>query len=284
MDVLAGPPLSGRLRLIDFPLIAMSEWRPPGDHPKPSASALVTISGTKWILDGTPVERLMYLREPYADVPSTRGRPNFPESDLRAFLQRALEAREQPMVHAVGDGAIGAVLDALEATGGERWRPLRPRIEHGDMFQRTDFERAKRMGVTIVQNPSHFMVPQYLTPRLGPERVKRTFIVKSIVEAGVPFALGSDGPMNPYLNIMFATVNAVNPAEALTVEQALRAYSAGSAWAEFAETEKGMVKTGMLADVALLSRDIFKVPPTALPGTVSVLTIVNGRVVHETRP
>ena len=110
------------------------------------------------------------------------------------------------------------MLDALEATGGERWKPLRPRIEHGDMFApAADADRAKRMGVIVVQNPSHFMLPQYMTPRLGPERLKRTTTVKAIVESGVPFALESDGPMNPFLNIMFATINANNPSQALTV-------------------------------------------------------------------
>jgi len=160
---------------------------------------------------------------------------------------------------------------------------LRPRIEHGDMTQASDFDRAKRMGVIIVQNPSHFMIPQYMLPRLGADRLKRTTIVRSIVDAGVPFALGSDGPMNPFLNIMFATINANNPPQALTREQALMAFTSRSAAAEFAENEKGTLKKGMLADMALLSQDIFKVPPPELPKPVNVLTIVNGRVVHETR-
>ena len=86
--------------------------------------------------------------------------------------------------------------------------------------------------------------------------------------------------MNPFLNIMFATINANNPPQALTVEQALTAYTSGSAAAEFAERDKGRLKAGMLADMALLSQDIFKVPQSDLPHTVSVLTIVNGRMVH----
>ena len=268
-----------RLRLIDFPYVSMPAWRP---RPRPApASPLVTLSGTKWILDGTPIERLMLLREPYTDAPASKGTLNFPEADVRTFLRASLAAREQPMFHAVGDGAIEIVLAALEATGGEQWKPLRPRIEHGDMFSVADAERAKRMGVVIVQNPSHFMLPQYMAPRLGPERLKRTTVVKAIVESGVPLALGSDGPMNPFLNIMFATINANNPSQALSVEQALKAYTAGSAYAEFAETSKGMIRPGMLADVALLSQDIFIVPPPELPKTVSVLTVVNGQVVFE---
>jgi len=220
----------------------------------------------------------MFIREPYADRPSTRGRQNFSNEEIRAFLQRAMAAREQPLFHAVGDAAIGAVLDALETTGGEQWQPLRPRIEHGDMLDAPDFARARRLSVTIVQNPSHFMIAPVMHARLGAARVQRMDRIKDLVAAGVPFALGSDGPLNPFLNIMFATINATSPSQALTVEQALTAYTAGSARAEFAEKEKGMLQPGMLADMALLSQDIFKTPPPELPKTVSLLTVVNGRI------
>ena len=268
-----------RLRLIDFPMIAMAAWHAPAEQPK--RNSLITISGVKWILDGTPVERMMFLRGPYADLPQWRGHLNFSEADLRGFFERALAAKVQPMLHAVGDAAVGAVLDGLEATGGERWKPLRPRLEHGDMLQSADFARAARMGVTLVQNPSHFTIGDIVQARLGAERAQRMFQVKAAVAAGVPFALGSDGPMNPFLNIMFAATNAANPSQALTVQQALTAYTAGSAAAELAESEKGTLKPGMLADFALLSQDIFKVARPELPKTVSVLTVVNGRVVHS---
>jgi predicted amidohydrolase YtcJ len=259
----------------------MAQWREPIARRITTQSPLITISGTKWILDGTPIERGMLLSADYADKPGAKGFRNFPDADLREFLRRALAAHEQPMLHAVGDGAIGGLLDALEGTGGDAWKPLRPRIEHGDMLQAQDFARAARMGVTIVQNPAHFMIPEVFTARIGPQRTARTTQVKNMIEAGVAFAIGSDGPMNPFLNIMFATINANNPSQALTVEQALRAYTSGSAAAEFAERDKGMLKGGMLADMALLSQDIFKIPPPELPRTVSVLTIVNGKVVHS---
>jgi predicted amidohydrolase YtcJ len=280
-QILASADLSVRMRLIDFPLTPVSAWREPISRRIKTHSPMVTVSGTKWILDGTPVERGMLLLADYSDAAGVRGRRNVSDADLRAFLRRALAAHEQPLVHAVGDGAIAAVLDALEATGGEAWKPLRPRIEHGDMLQVQDFPRAARMGVTIVQNPAHFMIPAVFTARVGPERLARSTQVKAIVQAGVPFAIGTDGPMNPFLNIMFATINANNPSQALTIEQALRAYTSGSAAAEFAEREKGMLKAGMLADMALLSQDIFRVPPSDLPRTVSILTIVNGKVVHS---
>jgi predicted amidohydrolase YtcJ len=268
-----------RVRVIDFPFTSMPDWRQPAAR---HASALVSESGTKWILDGTPIERLMFLREPFADAPDTRGRRNFTSADLRAFLGRALASGEQPLFHAVGDAAIDELLTALEATGGARWRPLRPRLEHGDLMEPGHFARAKAVGLVLVQNPSHFMVGPIMQARLG-SRVARTAMVRSAVAAGVPFAIGSDGPLNPFLNIMFATINAVNPAEALTVEQAVIAYTRGAAFAEHAEQDKGTLAPGTLADFALLSQDIFRVPPPALPQTASVLTVVGGRIVHEVR-
>lgn len=280
-ELLASADLPVRMRLIDFPLTPMAAWREPISGRIKTRSPMVTVSGTKWIVDGTPVERDMLLSADYADAAGVKGRPNWSEADLRAFLNRARATREQPMLHAVGDRAIAGVVDALEATGGAAWKPLRPRIEHGDMFQAQDFARGVRMGVTIVQNPSHFMIPELFTARIGRERVAHSTQVKAILQAGVPFALGSDGPINPFLNIMFATINANNPSQALTVQQALRAYTSGSAAAEFAERDKGMLKAGMLADMALLSQDIFKVATPDLPRTVSVLTIVGGKVVHS---
>jgi predicted amidohydrolase YtcJ len=266
-----------RIRVVDFPMTPPSKWRKPVSR---RASDLVTVSGTKWILDGTPIERLMYLREPYNDAPSARGRLNFSDADLRQFLTRTMAAGEQPMFHAPGDATIDMLLDALEATGGEKWTRLRPRIEHGDMLQAAHFDRAKRMGVVIVQNPSHFMIGSLIHERLGARR-SQYVAVKTIVGAGVPFALGSDGPMNPFLNMMFAAINDVNSAETLSIEQSLVAYTRGSAAAEMMEKEKGTLAPGMLADLAMLSQDIFKVPLPELPKTTSVLTIVGGRVVHE---
>jgi hypothetical protein len=270
-----------RLRIMDFPRIGLSSWREPASKSVKGADR-VTISGTKWILDGTPVERLMYLREPYADKAATRGQLNFPAEQITAFLKTALAEREQPLFHAVGDAAIDAVLAGLEASGGPAWQSLRPRIEHGDMSEPGHFDRMKRFGAIIVQNPSHFMLLELMRARIGP-RTARMTMMKSIVAAGVPVALGSDGPMNPYLNLMFATINANNPAEAMTREQAIAAYTVGSARAEFQETQKGTISPGMLADLAVLSQDIFTVPPDALPKTVSVLTLIGGQIVHEAK-
>ena len=271
-----------RMRVIDFPMEGPMSSNAVMSRSEANTDAMVVTSGVKYIADGTPIERLMFLREPYSDAPSTRGRLNFSEADLGKSLAAINAARQQPMLHVVGDAAIDTVLAALESVPDARWPALRPRLEHADLFEPAQFDRAKRLGVVIVQNPAHFMLGPLMRARLG-ERVARSTMVKSIVRAGIPFALGSDGPMNPFLNIMFAAINQVNPAEALSVEDALVAYTRGSAFAEFMETRKGTLAPGMLADLAILSQDIFKIPAADLPKTTSVLTIVNGRVVHEVK-
>ena len=136
---------------------------------------------------------------------------------------------------------------------------------------------ARRFGVVIVQNPSHFMLGDIAIARLGPRPDFQ--VVRSLLVQGIPLALGSDGPLNPWLNVMFATMHPLNPQEAITREQAVIAYTRGSAFAEFQEMEKGTIAPGKLADLAVLSQDVFTVPMDELPKTSSVMTIVGGRIV-----
>ena len=131
------------------------------------------------------------------------------------------------------------------------------------------------------QNPAHFTLPDVMFPRFGPVRVSRMMPVKSLLGAGIPLAFGSDGVLHPFLNILFATIHPVNPAEAISREQAVIAYTRGSAFAEFAEKDKGTLVPGMLADLAVLSQDIFTVPPDHLPGTRSLMTLVGGKIIYD---
>jgi predicted amidohydrolase YtcJ len=107
--------------------------------------------------------------------------------------------------------------------------------------------------------------------------------LRSLLDAGIPLAFGSDGPNNPYLNIMLASTYPGKPTEAITREQAVIAYTLTSAYAEFAEKVKGSLEPGKFADLAVLSQDIFTIPPQDLPKTESVLTLVGGRVVYDAR-
>ena len=222
----------------------------------------------KWILDGTPIELNAALRNgKYAA--GGKGRLNF--TDFPAKARAAAASKRQLLVHASGDLAVETALKAFA----ENPTLVRPRIEHGDGLQRDLFPLAKQTGAVIVQNPSHFEA-RPLFPQDSEYQ-----IVKSIVQAGIPLAIGSDGPTNPYLNILLATQNGD---ESLTREEALRAYTSGSAFAEMKEREKGTIAKGMLADLAVLSQDIFEVPPPALPETQSVLTIVGGKIAYSRLP
>jgi predicted amidohydrolase YtcJ len=275
----AGAPL--RWRVMRFPLEPPSADDAAEGKGRDEKDGVV-VWGRKWILDGTPVERLAATRRPYADRPAWTGRLDFSAEEIRAAVEHARRDREPLMLHVVGDAAVAAALSALEAAGGpEVWRPLRPRFEHGDGLAPDLVARAAALGVTVVQNPSHFTLPEVMFARFGYENMAGFQPMKSLLTAGVPLALGSDGPPSPFLNILFAVTHPTSRREALTREQAVTAYTRGSAFAEFAETTKGTLAPGMLADLAVLSQDIFTVEEGRLPETSSALTIIGGRVVYD---
>jgi predicted amidohydrolase YtcJ len=241
------------------------------------------VGATKWILDGTGIERLSLLRAPYADRPTWSGALNFPLDTLRALLRESLAAGDQPILHVIGDSAIVLVLSAMEALAPDSvWRRLRPRLEHAEWFTADLRPRARRLGVVVVENPIHFTDgPVRMRARFGPARAGQYQPFRALVEAGISLAIGSDGPMDPFLNLLLATTHPDTPREALSREAAVLAYTRGSAHAEHAEGEKGTLAPGMLADIAVLSQDIFTVPADALPATVSVLTLVGGKVAFD---
>jgi predicted amidohydrolase YtcJ len=249
-------------------------------HPVP----LITVSGTKWLLDGSPIERTAALRKPYTDLPSTSGELDFPEKEMEAMLRESLQNDDQLMVHAVGDQATELFLNAMDATGGPKaWSDRRVRIEHGDGIIPELIPRVKRMGLIVVENPTHLALRELFVKRFGVERADQMQPMRSLLDAGIPLALGSDGPNNPYLNIMLATIYPGKPREAITREQAVIAYTLTAAYAEFAEKDTGSLEPGKFADLAVLSQDIFSVSPPELPKTDSVLTMVGGKIVYDAK-
>jgi len=272
-----------RWRVIRFP-VALAEKDDPGSYAAvPRApSPLVTVTGVKWILDGTPLERLAAMNEPYVDRSGWSGRLNLSSSDIESILRRALSSTDQLMLHIVGDRGVDELFSTMERLAPpERWARLRVRIEHGEFVSGARIARARQLGIVVVQNPSHFFLAELMRVRLGPRRVENIDAIRSLVAAGVPFALGGDGPLNPYLNMMWAVTHEQHPSEALSREQVITAYTAGSAFAEFAENDKGRLAAGMLADLAVLTQDIFTVAADRLPATRSALTMINGRIVRN---
>ena len=149
--------------------------------------------------------------------------------------------------------------------------------------------RAERLGLIVVQNPMHFTFGELFLRRLGPERLAVFQPFRSLLDSGIPLVIASDGVtdtalLNPYLNIMLATGYPGKPQQSLTLLQALKAYTETAAYAEFAENSKGRLEPGKLADLAVLSQDIFHVPSADLPKTESLLTIVGGRVAYASGP
>jgi predicted amidohydrolase YtcJ len=244
--------------------------------------ARVRIDGPKWMLDGTPLEQNALKREPYAGRPEWRGRSNHADEQLREILQTALRRPEQLALHVVGDAETDRVFAMMETLAAPSvWKGMRVRIEHGDGIRADTLAQAARLGIVVIQNPTHF------PPASAPRRSSDPYsMLRSLPASGVPIALGSDSVVggneaNPFLNIMLASTYAASPAEALTREQALLAYTAGAAYAERQERSKGRIMPGMAADLAVLSQDLLTVPAAAMPATRSLLTLVDGEIVFE---
>lgn len=243
----------------------------------PEGMPLLTVSGTKWLIDGTPIEQGAFNYKPYPGRNDWYGRMNYSKEEIEKACREALSRKDQLMFHVSGEQSYGNLLDILEKIDMD-WKALRPRIEHGDMagYSQDFLDRTKKLGIIIVQNPTHFTsldgavsAPQYANA------------MKTLLKNAIPLAIGSDGPFNPFLNIMLAATHPMRPSEALSVEEAVIAYTNTAAFAEFEEKNKGTLTKGKVADLAVLSQDIFKVPLPALMATQSVLTLVDGQVVYD---
>lgn len=282
VSLLAGLPPSIRVRVMRMPLTTPQGRDTREGRPPPRGTALITVSGTKWMLDGVPLEftfdprgshilqKGQGLEEGARTLPMT-----FPRTELRAMLRETRADHDQLLLHVSGYPSAAAMLQAMQSEGDAPvWAARRVRFEHGDGLFPDLIPQARALGIVVVQNPTHFAV-------LGEDVQKHAQPVRTLIAAGVPVAFGSDGPMNPYLNIMLAVTHPHQHSEGITREQAVIAYTRTSAYAEFAEADKGTLEPGKLADLAVLSQDIFTVPLAELPKTKSLLTLVGGRTVYD---
>jgi predicted amidohydrolase YtcJ len=278
-------PVPIRVRVIRMPGTTPEGRDIQEGRPVPrSSNPLITISGTKWILDGTPVEGTFAPRNDPStfDYFQLHEQLTFPQAELAAMLQETLHDHDQLLLHVSASRAAAAMLSAMQAEGGAQvWAKQRVRFEHGDGLTPDLIPRVREMGIIVVRNPIHGAGGDENPNLRGVlERIKAQPL-RSLLAAGIPVAFGSDGPPNPYLNIMLASLDPVRPSEAITREQAIIAYTLTSAYAEFAEKDKGSLEPGKLADLAVLSQDVFTVDPSELPKTESVLTMVGGKIVYD---
>jgi predicted amidohydrolase YtcJ len=264
-------------------------------------SPWLRIGAVKGYADGTIESATAYFFEPYADRTDTRGRladEMQPLDGARTRLMAADHAGLQLCIHAIGDAGISQMLDLygdIVAANGERDRRLR--IEHAQHVAPKDIERFAALHVIASVQPYHTIDGGPLAERrIGHERAKTTDAFRTLVDNGVRLALGTDwpaAPLNPLRSVYAATTRVTLdglhpdgwlPEQKLTVSEAVAAYTSGSAFAEFQEADKGTLARGKLADLVILSEDIFAIPPARIRDVQVLVTIAGGRVVHQRKP
>lgn len=217
------------------------------------------LGGVKVFADGSLGGHTAALGQAYEDAPGDRGRLNWGDATLRGFVEAAVGADLQPSIHAIGDAAIDQVLGAYEQVPAAARRRLRPRIEHFELHTAEHVRRARRLGVVLSMQPN--FVGEWSRPgglyakRLGRRRCVRNNEFRRIVDAGARLAFGSDCmPLDPWFGL-HGCVHAPYPGQRLRLEEALRAYTAGSAWGLGWERTTGALRPGLRADLALVAAD-----------------------------
>ncbi|MGI9104329.1 MAG: amidohydrolase [Terriglobales bacterium] len=259
-------------------------------------SALLRIGAVKAYADGSLGSSTAYFFEPYTDDPKNRGLLNEemqPLSKMRTWLMESDSAGLQVCFHAIGDAAISTVLDLFQdvvRAHGEADR--RFRIEHAQHMATKDFDRFAALHIIASVQPYHAIDDgRWAEKRIGHERAKNTYAFRSFLDHGVRLALGTDwtvAPLNPMLTLYAAVTRATLdgkhpegwfPEQKLTLAEAIEAYTRGSAYAEYQEDEKGSLTRGKLADVVIVSDDLFSIDPKNIPDVRVDTTIVGGKVV-----
>lgn len=250
------------------------------------------IGNIKLLTDGSLGARTAYLREDYSDDPGNRGVPVYTQDALDEVVLAAHQAGMQVACHAIGDGAVEQCVLAVERARVVEPKDLRHRIVHCQFADDVLFDRMAKAGMGADIQPPFTVSDRPLTPsRIGPARETGGYAWKSMLRHGVAVAAGSDSPVespDPLWGIYCAVTrqdetgnDPWHPEECLTVEQAVRLYTVAGAYASFEEDRKGSISPGMLADFAVLSRDIFTIPPKELLETHVLRTIVGGRTVYQ---
>jgi predicted amidohydrolase YtcJ len=255
------------------------------------------LTALKGYVDGTLGSRTAAMLAPFADDPHNSGIPRMPPEQLTRMMVERDAAGFQVTLHCIGDRANRMALDGFEAAKKANPRPAsttRHRVEHAQVVSPLDFARFRSLGVIASMQPSHAISDKrWAQDRLGEYRVLGAYSWHTFMAHGVHVPFGTDWPVepiNPYLGLYAAvTRQSVEgepaggwwPEERLSIEDAIRNYTAESAYASFEEREKGQVVAGMLADLVVHSRDLLTIAPREILQTEADITVFDGRVVYE---
>jgi predicted amidohydrolase YtcJ len=201
----------------------------------------------------------------------------------------------QIMIHAIGDKANDTVLSAFERVGRENGlRDRRFRVEHAQHLRIEDIKRFGSLKIIASMQPFHLIDDgRWAFKRLDEKRLKGTYAFRTLLDTGANLAFGTDwavAPLNPMLGIYAAATrrtlddknpNGWIPEQKISVEEIVRAYTTGSAYAEFQESIKGTITIGKLADFVILSDDIFTMNPNDIRQTKVLTTVLDGKIIYE---
>ncbi|MDR3621885.1 MAG: amidohydrolase [Paludisphaera borealis] len=269
--------------------------RPPVKEPEGSRFEMRAI---KLFIDGAMGSRGALLFEPYHDDPGNKGLLLIDPQVLEATTVAALRNGWQVATHAIGDRANALVLDAYAAALKAVPQAVNPRlrIEHAQVVRKQDVGRFASLGVIASMQPSHASDDmRWADARLGPGRVDGAYAWRWFLDAKVPLAFGSDFPVevvSPFWGLYAAMTrqdadgrpkDGWHPDQRLSLDEALRAFTAGAAYGAFAEDRRGVLKPGMHADITIFDRDLFREPPSRVLAGQVLYTIINGSVVFDAK-
>ena len=255
------------------------------------------IGGLKGFMDGSLGSHTAAFEEPFADAPKDRGLLVNPPEKMYEWISGADKAGLQVMVHAIGDRAIAMLLDIYERVEKEDGaRDRRLRVEHTQHLRERDIPRFAQLDVIASMQPYHAIDDGRWAEQFIGKRIATTYAFRSLLDAKARLAFGSDWSVAPatplegiYAAVTRRTLDDENPdgwvpAQKITVEEALRAYTLGGAYASFDESRKGAVAAGKLADLVLIDRNLFDIPPEQIREAKVLATVVGGKVVSGAWP